>query len=48
MQSQVHWDSKVPRKMHAPTTTFENGIPDQVKRREELDPKPQVWQVSNL
>ena len=45
MYSQVHWDSKIPRKIHAPIRTFENGVPDPVQRKEELDKSPQIWQV---
>lgn len=34
MYRQVNWDSKLPSKLHAPTTTYEGGRADPLKRNE--------------
>jgi hypothetical protein len=45
MYNQVNWDSKLPKKLHAPVTTYEAGKADALKRIEQANNQPQIWQV---
>ena len=48
MYGQVNWDSKLPKKLHAPVTTYEAGVPDPVRKNVEGEKRPQIWQVKQL
>lgn len=43
--SQVNWDSKLPKKLHAPTSTFEKFV-DPLKLSDQTDHRTQIWQTS--
>jgi hypothetical protein len=53
MYNTVNWDSKLPPKLHAPVTTYENGMPDPLRPKdntianqiEKVDQRPAIWQV---
>jgi len=45
--SQVNWDSKLPKKLHAPTSTFEKLV-DPLKQSDQTDHRTQIWQVQLL
>jgi len=50
----VNWDNKVPAKVFAPVTTYENGCPDPLRPKdntiankiEKVDQRPAIWQTS--
>lgn len=52
--SQVNWDNKLVPKLFAPLTTYEKGVPDPLKPKdnqianqiEKVGQKPQIWQTS--
>jgi hypothetical protein len=46
MYEQVNWDAKLPKKLHAPVTTYEAGKADPLKVDEENKTnRPHIWQV---
>jgi hypothetical protein len=46
MYGQVNWDKKVPKKLHAPVTTYERKA-DPLKPDPNPYTRPQIWQVNN-
>lgn len=46
MYRQVNWDSKLPRKLHAPTRTYEAGKADPLKRSEPSELTPELAKVN--
>jgi hypothetical protein len=45
MYKQVNWDSKLPKKWHAPVTTFEAGKADPLKENNQNSITPELAQV---
>lgn len=45
MYGHVNWDNKVPKKLHAPITTYEYGKPDPLKPGQAGSAHPQIYQV---
>ena len=45
MYEQVNWDSKIPKKLHAPITTYEFGKPDPLKPTDPTPTRPQIYQT---
>lgn len=41
----VNWDSKLPKKLHAPTTTYEKQA-DPIKHSDQEEHRTQIWQTS--
>lgn len=50
----VNWDAKLPPKLQPPVTTYEKGVPDPLRPKdntlfnqiEQVAQKPQIWQVN--
>lgn len=48
MYKQVNWDAKLPKKLHRPVTTYENGKADPLKRSEPTEVTPELAKVCSL
>jgi hypothetical protein len=46
MYENVNWDSKLPRKLHAPVSTFEPRT-DPLRQQFQQYTRPQIWQVNS-
>ena len=44
MYQNVNWDSKLPKKLHAPVTTYEPRA-DPLRQQFQQHTRPQIWQT---